>query len=316
MEPKIVKIMEKIRHDRLKVSRGPTITKRLRVFDEAVLAIQPRKRNEPSLRDIALNLHEVRKVITRPGSEEVTISSFDFLRTALPDFSQQWTDEINDALRGLVRGQIELGDSVDPLDLAVGSVFICKGCNDPVSLQDVRSHTCRRRAEYPFSNRDYYSEIVVQTLPVMNWEPDMLSTDMGLLKSVIEKFGFDPRTATVVNVDASPTRVTCPEHNPRCVLEIMDWRSAVSSPSSICRPTADLDKYLHCRERQSKCTPDKWQVVGNAQLEVAKPLEAISRRRHEDCRSCWRCVHCPLIESTLQSKQRTLEHVQTKYVST
>ena len=79
----MVEFMEGQRTERLIRERHGTILKNLKLFDEAVAAIEPRVDGKPSLIDIAVGIPKVKTVIDSYPDMSITIKSFDFLKTAL-----------------------------------------------------------------------------------------------------------------------------------------------------------------------------------------------------------------------------------------
>ena len=225
----MVEMAEDIRQTRLKATMKAAIQRRLVVLEQAVLAFRPRRQNEPSLRDIVFGIPEVKEVIVQPATTNVTRSSFDFLNTSLSAFIEQRKADAVTYLGSLVRDQIKLPNSVDPLSLAVGGIFTCTLCDSSWAWPDILGHTCDVRAGYPYSHRDYYAEVAIAYLPGTNWQPTNFSVNVDLLTKIINLYGLNPKKATIEDMDKSPVRLTCVKHNSQHSVQVMTWRDMVSA---------------------------------------------------------------------------------------
>lgn len=228
IEPKLVEKLEGIRHQHRKVKLRNAVRQRLHILDQALLAIEPRRQNEPSLRDIAL-MPEVAEIMVLETNKTYTVADFDFLRDTLPVYTEQWKKDVKSYLSGLVRAKFKLPASADPLSLAVGSVFICKLCNESCAWPNVITHTCWSRETMRPSHRDSYTDLVAEFLAGISvWQPSEFHINMDALKQIIEKLGLNPKKATMKQMDESPVRLTCTEHAKESLLDIKNWRAFVS----------------------------------------------------------------------------------------
>lgn len=225
--------MEDVRHDRLKSAMKSTIEERLVVLEQVLLAIQPRRQYDMSLRDIALGIPKIREVIVQLAVNKVTIADFNFLKTALPAFAKKWKADAATYLGDLVKEKIKLSDAVDPLSLAVGGIFSCTLCGGSCNWPSILSHTCAERAAYPHSYREYYTEVVVAFLPVTTWSPTHFEVQMDLLPELVKLYGLNPKEATIAQMDASPLRIQYADDKLKYAIRVMTWRDTVGANDSI-----------------------------------------------------------------------------------
>lgn len=225
----MIEAMEDVRHDRLKSAMGSTIQERLVVLEQALLAIQPRRQHDMSLRDIALGIPKVREMIVQLAVNKVTITDFNFLKTTLPAFAKKWKADAATYLGDLVKEKIKLPDAVDPLSLAVGGIFSCTLCNSSCNWPSILSHTCAERAAYPHKHREYYTEVAVAFLPITTWWPTHFEVQMDLLTELVKLYGLNPKEATIAQMDESPLRIQCTEYKSKYVIRVMTWRDTVGA---------------------------------------------------------------------------------------
>lgn len=233
--------MDSIRQDRLKRERAATLKERFKTFDEAVHALEPRRRNLPSLRDIALGIPAVRDTIDAPPDAAITAASFDFLATALPAYTTQWRAAARAHLTGVVQDALaragrKLPARADPLALAVGSVFVCTLCAQPCTYPSILSHTCdARRRPAPDAARDYYAELAVEELRTRQWHArGFACADPSAVGALLNLAGLDWKSATLAQLDAAPARFRCVRHDAEHSVTVRTWFDMVSARATPC----------------------------------------------------------------------------------
>ena len=230
----IIPLVEPFKQEVLRREKDQAIVARLHVLDSAIVKLKPRKRNDVSLRDIALYMPEVKDVLELPTAQAVTTADFAFLRTALPAFQEERKAAAREYLCELARKDCEV-DADDPLALAVGSMFACDFCHAPYSWPHVFAHSCRARGWTPRDADHYVQLITSHTLPT-TWAPSRYRVPAKALRTIIEAHGLSPATATVEEMDRSPVRMTCPRHNEASAVDVMNWRAMVSALLRIIPP--------------------------------------------------------------------------------
>ena len=136
---------------------------RLHLLDDAIVKLKPRKRNDVSLRDVALYMPEVKDVLALPVDQAVTTADFDFLHTALPEFEEKRKAEARQYLCDRAKTDLAV-DVEDPLALAVGSLFTCKFCDRTCSWPNIFAHSCTTRGQTP-PGADHYVSIIASHTP-------------------------------------------------------------------------------------------------------------------------------------------------------
>ncbi|KIP06012.1 hypothetical protein PHLGIDRAFT_36159 [Phlebiopsis gigantea 11061_1 CR5-6] len=228
IEDTIIGIAEPVKQAVLRREKEQTIVARLHVLDEALVKIRLRKRNDASLRDIALFIPEVKGVLTLPNDQAVTTADFDFLRTALPEFEEKRKKDAREYLCGQAKKDLGI-DVEDPLALAVGSVFACGACRRLCSWPHILAHSCTTRCQTP-SNADHYVNIIVDNTPRMTWAASKYRVPEKL-KALIEAYGLDPLTATVEEMDQCPL-----EHHLSSGCQPANWKVVDDAQTEAARP--------------------------------------------------------------------------------
>lgn len=229
--------METTKHDRLRVSRYHVIHPRLKVLEDAVTAVQPRRTGEPSLYEIAVDIPEVRSILDAPETTKITVADFDFLKTELPLFAQKWHAEARTYLEGLVtealkKAKIKVKAGTNVLALVAGGIFKCTHCGHLWRYPAVLSHRCneRKRLEKPLPKRDYYVELLGSKLGAARWRAEGYEAqDMSIAAAVLKTAGLDLRTTTVAQADASPARFRCVKHDQEHTVTVRTWLDMVRS---------------------------------------------------------------------------------------
>lgn len=221
--------MDDTRNRRIRVEHSQTLDKNLKLFDEAVAAIEPRVDGKPSLLDVALGIPAVRETVDSYPNKSTTVESFDFLKTALPIFDAKFEEDAKEYLRDVVRKQIDIDVSVDPLDLAVGNFFVCSLCGTySVTYRGVLAHWCMPRRMHPSGDiEDQYLYKACRQLEGEKWSPRDFHIDLALMQHLIALLGLDPKTATIKEMNDLSVRLTCMKHNYKHQVWVKDWRTMV-----------------------------------------------------------------------------------------
>ena len=139
--------------------------------------------------------------------------------------------EAQQQLGAMIRETFELDKSVDPLSLAVGSLFICKQCGYSKPWPDVLSHSCNHKSYVARDGDDeVYHKLVHWHLEGSKWRSVDYSVPKVLLGGIVALAGMDIKTTTIKEMDDSPVRFTCDRHNDRSSVKVFSWRTAVSEP--------------------------------------------------------------------------------------
>ena len=248
----MVAIMEKVRKQLLAQERQQKLHARWSTFKPVLEDLSEReaaKRSMMGFGDIAL-LPEVRAIMGAPPDVDVKPSDFDELREQFDEIIGRWSVRLRDELRTVSFGSdtatqgsskdsgtgVAHASDVEPLELAT-TRFRCKRCMDrgreTMSYPAVLFHLCAqvRMASWPPKTGDEYEMVAVDMLS--RW----FSTSRvvrrcwrGVLKSIpptamtcklLELCGKDPRTATVVEMDAEDVKFVLDGKT------TMSWRAAV-----------------------------------------------------------------------------------------
>lgn len=215
--------MDRFQRHMVNDHRENAIRKRAKALYRYILEVEPQDRVYPSYLDFAL-LAEFRRLIDAPSDVEVSRSDFAHLKPLMDRYAAKWIKALKKDLRAKIRDCLDGIDSkTDPLDLAVGFYWRCRGndqCKDHLlSYPHVLAHRCLRfypDNDYENEEEDVtlqdtceerrdYMEIISDAETCCgldgNLRPDTVTPLVEAAKIIVEKFGMDPRTATATQMD-------------------------------------------------------------------------------------------------------------------
>ena len=183
-------------------------------------------------------LQAVRDIVDNPNNGVITLASFDKLKVDLPGMVNIWKTEATAALITVINDSVSFDIPLDSdlSKLAIGLFFCCEKPECPL-------WSCPRT--YPAILRDGCKEVKFTSDPT-----DIYTTTVGqfyadsgchqypkwffqVLKRIIEVCGYNPRVATVQNMDELDIRLVCAdttcssEEHIQGVDTLYTWRSAV-----------------------------------------------------------------------------------------
>ncbi|KAI0072235.1 hypothetical protein K474DRAFT_420454 [Panus rudis PR-1116 ss-1] len=293
-------------------TRVDTLRKAVESFQHEYHCIFPQLPN-------LIHLRTFEDLIRAPSNVPVTLEDFLALRPILPDIVERWKDDCTRHLSETIRVKAGIPDDVDPLQLPVGTYFICE-CDE---------FSTSRRAEWPHTMNAILSHepnFAFLFCIKYDTDPDQMSTSelcaalihespwsyrwaekynwfIEVVQDLVRMCGGDPLRTTAAELDTFSVRFTCkacldlnPTHPE--VRRVMTWRAAVSqvlyktSVSSRLMSSYPFVQVGHialcraCLERTYKEAEEKHGQVH--MLEVWKPrskaTEEIVLATEEKCR--------------------------------
>lgn len=198
--------------------------------------------DDPLRLNVLLDMPEVKAVVDVPPDVVLTEDSFDVIIQALPNFVSEYKATARKYFAGLVQQNIDdIDPHMDPLSLAVGTVFVCNRCRRSHSYPNIASHTCRPRTLSWLDEDDVFRQAAIRTANLGGyeksyWEPIDFRADVKEMEWLVRMHGLVPKTATIQDMEGSSIRLTCPrvnESNTRHmghsrVMTAMNWLSMVS----------------------------------------------------------------------------------------
>ncbi|KAJ3559741.1 hypothetical protein NM688_g158 [Phlebia brevispora] len=299
MLPRLIPKLEAWKEEQEKPHRVATIQRRIDLLDDALLPIPVDHNTRPSIRDIVLSMPEAREVLDAPFRETVTV---DRILEALPDFIDEWRRGAYKDLAELVRRGAEIEKiqlDMDPLTLAIGSVYYCTTCHAIVPLADALNHWCTRwrgmggdAIPRRLTGSSVFTETADQYLTRLPCALLRTYEDMvRLVGSIVTAFGCSPETATMDDMDASDIRIFCTKCSTPKRRDILTWRSAVS----------------HCKS--TFCGGREFQKASEAEITVVRKFEETQLKEYAGSRTA-RCAHCPVDKRRINySEEKLSEHL-------
>ncbi|GJE86832.1 hypothetical protein PsYK624_029150 [Phanerochaete sordida] len=300
IQDELVAFMVDHQQDRLYKQHGKVVKERLLTMLKVAEAIHSFDLPGPSPHQVAIAIPEVQQILRLPGDAVVTEDNFAFLSTVLPAFVTQWKKTATTHLADLINAKLELPEAVDPLSLAVASMFTCKYCRMSLRYPRLLTHTCTGHPKTTYEERRNYSkELVGKTFPDRHCTGASFQDEIKLLQKLIELHGLDAKTTTREQLDSSDMRLTCVRHKQDGAVRVMSWSQM-------------FDHYKN--ETWTWCPYDDIQAIPQEQRDLAKSLEQAAwdrRERKMENKSIWQCKHCT--KSTASPKAAILEHLMSEH---
>ncbi|GJE86896.1 hypothetical protein PsYK624_029790 [Phanerochaete sordida] len=331
IRPQILEVMEEAKRERLEQERIDSISNRIAALASVLQKTQCLAHNWPLTADVALGVPRVHELLTLPTDATVDAAAFDFLPELLQAWIPSWRAQAAAGLAQLVQETVgEIADGVDPLDLAVGALFLCIGCNSAETFPQVLTHTTRCRrwrmgllfqakaaddAGVPrasFSSAAWHESCVVRPIFRLGyWQAkDFTAANAAVLRRLVELYGLDPRHATIRDMDTSPVRLAV---SVEAALKVMDWISAYEH----CTTAVAQDIDATSRSDIVSAELAKLFVLPAQLCTEARPLEErYTTKRLSGCSdesdNWWACTHCDYNVETLPESEMRL-HVKGRH---
>ena len=145
------------------------------------------------------------------------------------------------ALMKMIQEETGLKKSASPFELAIGSYFTCSVCQEVFNYQNAIQHTCplydtpKCPVTRPgWMSADYLTMVcrfvTIVAYQQQVWTMDVFRSQFKNIANVIRVCGFNPKTATVEELDRDESlRVICKSHLAQSkYIPVMTWRTAVS----------------------------------------------------------------------------------------
>ncbi|KAK7695058.1 hypothetical protein QCA50_002247 [Cerrena zonata] len=208
---------------------------------------------------------------------------YNLLQPLLPKIVKAWRDDLMDRVNVFLRlGPYILPQYVDLTRLAICNYFLCSSydscCCDrgPIALHDLLSHTCLTswrnpeevREEYRKDFGDVVEDAMNLELVSEKWSPANTEPCIERMRYIIEAFGHDPMTATVVEMDQLDARIfckLCAERWPETRI-ILTWREAIHHVQS---NTHSRDIHVH-----GKSIMGWWGRVPDSYMDIIPGLQS------------------------------------------
>lgn len=223
--------MGNVRLEYVARERKRTLDQRYKLLEKHILSVIQRfTRITPSTLEVALRIPEVLELIQLPNDELEEKKLEEMVQKLLPEYKEKRFCDARSYFQELVRQDIELDESTDPLSLAVGSLFSCNQCKCYQSFPEVLGHGClSRRLVLETESGEFVNCVAKNTYPVPKvWSKSAFRSEATKLSEFVRAYGLDPRTATATEMDAAEVRLKCIAHSTgRTVTPILTWRSAV-----------------------------------------------------------------------------------------
>ncbi len=223
----MVAYMEESKAERLLELQRPCLADRFELLKKVVLNMHRADEVFPFALDFALSLTEVRQIIDVPHDVKVTEEDLMTLLPVVPKFLEDWKRKGASHFSELVKRDVPVPDGIDPLSLAVATIFKCD-CRIMKTYPDVLLHRCGLYWSYG-KCEDQYTETASNLLQYGSQSWARCKAVAGDIKNIIEACGEDPLQVTASHMDSVDARVTCLPCNKPGLQRIMTWRAAVSN---------------------------------------------------------------------------------------
>ena len=235
IKPGLIEFMEELRAERLKKLKVACMPSRIKALWQWVQEQEPADGVFPSVVNI-LHCAEVQAVYDVPASVKVTKASYDVLNPWLKEFALQWKEEVNEGLRRVIKSKINLppSASLDPLTLAIGTIWRCENCQRNIAYPAVLAHRCQ-----PRDNWRQMRGVIYDTLRnAESLQMAMICTTADIVQHIARLFGEDPLQVTAAELDAKTQWIKC-ALGAKCnrkdgVWHVKQWRTVVSINSTSC----------------------------------------------------------------------------------
>ena len=175
----------------------------------------------------------VREVVTT--NYEVELSAQDLsakLSPALPALIKEWNKRVVDRLKNLARDFYSLADDVEPTQSAA-AYFYCGACETLLHISSVvQGHDCFYRRKSPPPKESTVYDAATRLYGSVAWDEGFLKKSL-LMFSLVETLGYDPRSATLAQLETSTGLVTCNYCRTTRTTQAMDYEDAVCSPMTV-----------------------------------------------------------------------------------
>lgn len=244
----MIEFMEKVQQSRFADERADVVKHRigkLKPMVEAVVSTIPGL--TLSTCEVALRIPEVVNVIDPYVTEFDEEALRQHLAVWIPKYLEKRDQDARTALTALVHDKCGLDPHCDLSALAVGTIFICAGCDTGRSILHAVRHHCPRRSTSGLSDQDKseYGRAVRSALGSTVgyvdgeavWDTRAYETGLVKLMTAIDLCGLDVKTATVEDLDQADTLFQArwyirDRRKPQWFTPVMGWRTAVSVLSS------------------------------------------------------------------------------------
>lgn len=222
--------MEEVREKRLIHLRKTTFRDRLTIVEDMMRRVIPKfKLETPSALEVVVCIPEVDAVAGLLVQDFDPNALLDILERTLLDYMERRLQAARTYFGELVKKQINLDESVDPLSLAVGAWFVCQHCDTSHCFPAILGHHCSRRGDGEEDHVEF--AILGSKGRYCIWRPKHFQTEVEILAPLVRTFDLDPRTATISDMDAVDTRLRCTRHakpgEHKIVISALSWRSVV-----------------------------------------------------------------------------------------
>ncbi|KAI0768936.1 hypothetical protein BC629DRAFT_1535598 [Irpex lacteus] len=307
IEKIMIEFMEKVQQSRFADERADVVKHRIRKLKpmvEAVVATIPGL--TLSTCEVALRIPEVVNVIDPYVTEFDEEALRQHLAVWIPKYLEKRDQDARAALTALVHDKCGLDPHCDLSALAVGTIFICAGCDTGRSILHALRHHCPRSSSFGLSDQDKseYGRAVRSALACVDgeavWDTRAYETGLVKLMTAIDLCGLDVKTATVEDLDQADTLFQArwyirDRRKPQWFTPVMGWRTAVIGTKQY--RANDSNQHF------GKATDE--QILAARPLLHAAQIE-LRRSRGED--EVYRCALCPT--STLSPLEAVEAHLR------
>lgn len=185
--------------------------------------------------EVGLRVPGVVEVLESPNDELTEDQLAGLLQTSLPEYVESRLAQARSYFIGLVKEDVELPATADPLSLAIGALFSCNHCNSQHTFPEIMSHNCIGRRVKLFQTEktgEFFSVVSKDIWPCRKvWSQAEFRSEAKRLRAYAQLYGMDPMSDTMEEMDAADARLTCPAHpsSSSGVVSIMTWQAAVST---------------------------------------------------------------------------------------
>lgn len=236
MKDKILVILESVRGERLAAARKATTLHRLgeidRLVKEAVSTLRGRK---PCTAEIVYHIPKIAQVID-PVHDEFDVQELErVLNEVIPTYLEDHEKHLLQEFGAFITGLLGLDAATDPYKLAATMWYPCAGCSQIHNFDTVLHHACNwvceagsgppgAMSDEVYRNFTHWVWQVKQHVPQSPWWKYHQGIEAAA--TLIEKAGFDPKKATVNDIDHANVRIV--QLGSGYYTTIMSWRAAVS----------------------------------------------------------------------------------------
>lgn len=183
-----------------------------------------------SYTEVATLIPEIRQLL-EPHIDEFDQDALqEVVQQVVPKYAQERMETARKYFGDLVRADIDLDDTTDPLSLAVAWRFTCEHCHLEGEFPRILLHRCRFKLRGLPGPPAYFMLVNDVFRQQSLWSPEGFKTGVKKVEALVRAAGFDPCSASVQDLDNAKFCFKCATHTngPDGELIIHTWRSAVS----------------------------------------------------------------------------------------